>query len=209
VEGGWLVAGLGNPGAGYVGTRHNLGFAVVERLAGGARFTPGRFQSDIVRIQVDGVPVLLLKPQTYMNRSGDAVGAWMDALGLSPGQLIVVHDDLDLPAGRIRVVAEAGPGGHRGVASIQARLGTTAFPRVRIGIGRPQPGEAAEERVLRPAAAEEALRIAAALPDAIMAIRAIIGEGAMTAMNRYNRRESDDPPLVDAATGEIPTEKAR
>ena len=129
---GWVVAGLGNPGAEYAGTRHNLGFIVVERLAAGAEFTPGRFQADTARILVDGVPVLLLKPQTYMNRSGDAVAGWLESLGLAPARLIVVHDDLDLAAGRIRVVAEAGPGGHRGVASIQERLGSIGFPSSRV-----------------------------------------------------------------------------
>ncbi len=206
---GWLVVGLGNPGAAYAQTRHNLGFVVLEQLAGDAPFAPERFQADTLPILVEGVPVLLLKPQTYMNRSGDAVGAWREATGVLPAQVIVIHDDLDLPVGRIRVVAEAGPGGHRGVASIQERLGTTGFPRVRIGIGRPKPGEAAEERVLQPAADDEACRLTAAIPEAARAVQAIIVEGVAAAMNRYNRREVSGPPDADGAADEVSSEKAR
>ena len=205
----WLVAGLGNPGAAYVGTRHNLGFAIVERLAAGpGAFAPAPWQAEAVCIRVDGVPVLLLKPQTFMNRSGTTVGEWFGALGLAPERLIVVHDDLDLAVGRIRIVAEAGPGGHRGVASIQERLGTTGFPRVRIGIGRTEAGEAAEDRVLRPCTEAEAPRITAALPEAAAAVRVIITEGLAAAMNQYNRREPAGAP-GESATSEFSSEKGR
>ncbi len=185
----WLVAGLGNPGPAYAGTRHNLGFAVLDRLAAGVPFTPGRWQAHTARIELEDVSVVLLKPQTFMNRSGDAVGPWLEHLSLGSEQLIVVHDDLDLTLGRVRVVVDAGPGGHRGVVSIQERLGTTGFARVRIGIGRPEPGEAAEERVLCPFTEDEAPRIAQALIDAVLALRTIVAEGAAVAMNRFNRRE--------------------
>jgi peptidyl-tRNA hydrolase, PTH1 family len=205
VEADWLVAGLGNPGPAYAGTRHNLGFAVLDRLAG-QRFRPAAREAEAAWRRVDGAPVLLIKPQTFMNRSGDAVGGWLEQLGLSSERLIVVHDDLDLPVGRVRISAEAGPGGHRGVASIQARLGTTQFPRVRVGIGRPEAGEAAEERVLRGFSADEMPRIETALPEAALAVEAIIRQGVAAAMNQYNRREPSGPP---DESSDVSSEKAR
>src|SRR5512137_1292987 len=153
----WLVAGLGNPGADYSGTRHNVGFAAVERLAadGSARFSDGGGDAHAALIRVAGTPVVLLKPQTFMNRSGAAVAAWLARLALPAARLVVVHDDLDLPLGRLRVVAAGGAGGHRGVRSIQETLGTTEFPRVRVGIGRPEAGQAAADRVLTDFTPEE------------------------------------------------------
>ena len=186
----WLVAGLGNPGPAYAHTRHNVGFAVVERLAAGATagFSPGPCEAEVALVFLSSVPVALLKPQTFMNRSGAAVAGWLARLGLPPARLIVVHDDLDLPVGRLRVVASAGAGGHRGVASIQDCLGTTAFGRVRIGIGRPEAGEDAAERVLAEVVPEESVALADAAARAADAVRCLILDGPGPAMNRYNVR---------------------
>ncbi len=186
----WLVAGLGNPGSAYARTRHNVGFAVVERLASdaAARFAPGPCDAQLAAISVASVPVLLLKPQTFMNRSGAAVAGWLARLGLPPARLIVVHDDLDLPVGRLRVVAAAGPGGHRGVGSIQETLGTAEFARVRIGIGRPEAGEDPAGRVLTEAAPNEAAELTDAVARACEAVRSLILEGPGPAMNRHNVR---------------------
>lgn len=194
----WLVAGLGNPGRAYANTRHNVGFAVVERLAasGAARFVPGACEGQVASVSLSSVPVALLKPQTFMNRSGVAVAGWLARLGLPPGRLVVVHDELDLPVGRLRVVASAGPGGHRGVASIQEFLGTAEFGRVRVGIGRPEPGEAAAERVLAEAVPEESVALADAVARAAGAVCCIILEGPGPAMNRYNVRPR---PATDAS----------
>ncbi len=206
MEADWLVAGLGNPGPAYVGTRHNLGFLVLDQLAAGQRFRPAACQAEATFIRVSGVPVALVKPQTFMNRSGDAVGGWLRQLGLTPERLIVVHDDLDLPVGRLRISAAAGPGGHRGVASIQAAVGTTQFPRVRVGIGRPEPDEPAEQYVLRAFRADEAGQIDVVLPQAAEASLAIIRDGVAAAMNQYNRREPSGPP---DESSDVSTEKAR
>jgi len=185
-----LVVGLGNPGPEYARTRHNVGFAVVERLAveAGARFSASRFEAEAAAVELAGILIALLKPRTYMNRSGLAVAAWLDALGLSASQLIVVHDDLDLPLGRLRVVGSAGPGGHRGVTSIQEALGTQVFPRVRVGIGRPREGEDAVERVLEEFAPEEFAVAEEMVGRAASAIQALVACGLAAAMERYNVR---------------------
>ena len=184
------MVGLGNPGAEYAGTRHNVGFAVVERLAAetGARRCTSRFEADAAKAEVAGVSITLLKPQTFMNRSGLAVAAWLGWLALPASQLIVVHDDLDLPLGRLRVVGSAGPGGHRGVTSIQEALGTQAFPRVRVGIGRPGEGEAAIERVLEEFAPEEQPIVQEMVGQAASAVQTLLVFGLVAAMDRYNVR---------------------
>lgn len=185
-----MVVGLGNPGSEYARTRHNVGFAVVDRLAAevGARFSAGLFEAEAATREVAGIPLVLLKPQTFMNRSGLAVRAWLEALGLPASQLLVVHDDLDLPLGRLRVAASAGPGGHRGVASIQQALGTQAFPRVRVGIGRPGEGEDAVERVLEEFAVDEIPVIEEMVERAASAVQSLLASGLAAAMDRYNVR---------------------
>jgi peptidyl-tRNA hydrolase, PTH1 family len=194
----WLVAGLGNPGPAYAHTRHNVGFAAVERLAAAAaeRFRPGPCEAQVAQVSLAAVPVALIKPQTFMNRSGVAVAGWLARLGLPPARLVVVHDDLDLPVGRLRVVASAGPGGHRGVASIRDCLGTTEFGRVRVGIGRPEIGEDSAERVLAEVAPDELAALVDAVARAADAVRCLILEGPGPAMNRYNVRPR---PATDAA----------
>jgi len=191
------VVGLGNPGPEYVRTRHNVGFQVVERLAveAGGRFSTRRFQAEAAGADLAGTRVILLKPQTFMNQSGLAVAAWLDAVGLPASELIVVHDDLDLPLGRLRVVGGAGPGGHRGVASIQSVLGTQAFPRVRVGIGRPREGEDAVTTVLEEFDPDELPIVAEVVERAAAAVRTLIGSGLAAAMNRYNVR----PPAPEGA----------
>jgi PTH1 family peptidyl-tRNA hydrolase len=192
LEAAWLVVGLGNPGPGYGGTRHNVGFMVADRLAGSrGAFRPARRESQAACIRLAGVSVALIKPQAFMNLSGPPVAAWLGALGLAPERLLVVHDDLDLPLGRLRISARAGAGGHRGVASIQEALGTTEFARVRVGIGRPAGGADAVEHVLDVFTAGELPTLARVLDDAADAVRALIRQGLAFAMNRYNRRRDE------------------
>jgi len=205
----WLVAGLGNPGPGYRETRHNVGFAVVDRLAAeaGSRFRPGRHAVEAASLLLAGVTVTLLKPQTFMNGSGPAVEAWRVGLGLPADRMVVVHDDLDLEAGRLRLVAAGGAGGHRGVLSIQAAVETREFPRIRVGIGRPPEGLDAAEFVLRPFLPEERPAMDAACLRAVVVIRDIVREGLAAAMNRHNIRprpaERTEGSECERATGPI------
>ncbi len=189
-EADWLVVGLGNPGPAYACTRHNVGFLVVERLAAQAGASPGagRFQAQAAAADLSGIPILLLKPDTFMNLSGPCVAAGLEAAGLPPERLVVVHDDLDLPLGRLRVTGSAGPGGHRGVLSIQEVLATQDFPRVRVGIGRPQEGEDAADRVLEEFTPEELPAVAEMVDRAAEAVRTLICHGLTPAMDRYNVR---------------------
>ncbi|MBI4537031.1 MAG: aminoacyl-tRNA hydrolase [candidate division NC10 bacterium] len=184
----WLVAGLGNPGPGYRETRHNIGFGVADRLAadGGARFRPLRHGVQGVRLDLGGTLVVVVKPQTFMNACGPAVAAWLTGLELPADRLVVLHDDLDLALGRLRVVAGGGAGGHRGVISIQSALGLEAVSRVRIGIGRPPAGVEAADFVLQAFRPEEQPEIAAAMARAAEAVRQIVIGGLVPAMNRYN-----------------------
>ncbi len=184
------MVGLGNPGPGYVRTRHNVGFAVVDQLAGATRvrFGRGHYRTERAWSDLSGVPILLVKPQAFMNLSGPPVAAWLERLGLPTARLVVIHDDLDLPLGRLRVSARAGPGGHRGVASIQAALGTQSFPRVRVGIGRPGEGQEASDRVLEAFAPEELPLVGVVIDRAAEAVRILITDGLASAMNRCNVR---------------------
>jgi PTH1 family peptidyl-tRNA hydrolase len=196
LEAAWLVVGLGNPGPDYTDTRHNVGFMVADRLAGAGRaFRRARHQVEAAWVRVGDVPVALVKPQAYMNLSGPPVADWLATLGLSPDRLVVVHDDLDLALGRLRVSAQAGAGGHRGVASIQASLGTKAFPRVRVGIGRPPESAEAAEHVLEVFGPEEMPTLSRVLADATDAVRVLIRHGIGPAMNRYNRRPEQEEAL--------------
>lgn len=186
----WLVVGLGNPGPEYEGTRHNLGFRVVDELAAraGAGLTRRRSEVLYASVRISRQPVTLLKPLGYMNRSGEAVQAWLQALGLGPDRLVVVHDDLDLPLGRLRIVPGGRSAGHRGVQSIQDRLGTQAFARVRMGIGRPPEAEGAVSHVLAPFIEVEAAEAATVSARAADAVETLLAEGLAVARNRFNAR---------------------
>ena len=192
LEAAWLVAGLGNPGTGYASTRHNVGFMVTDRLAGArGALRPAPHQAEAAWVRVGSTSVALIKPQAFMNLSGPPVAAWLAALGLAPDRLVVVHDDLDLPLGRLRVSARAGAGGHRGVESIQVSLGTRDFARVRVGIGRPPESVDAVEHVLEVFSPEEMPTLAQVLEDAADAVRVLIRQGLAPAMNRFNRRPEE------------------
>ncbi|MCS7173680.1 MAG: aminoacyl-tRNA hydrolase [Armatimonadetes bacterium] len=183
-----LVVGLGNPGRRYRGTRHNVGWEVVDRL--GARWDVEISREEgealVGRGEIGGVGVLLVKPLTYMNRSGEAVRWLMHRYGLRPQEIVVVYDDVDLPMGSIRVRARGGAGGHHGMASVLEALGTQEIPRVRVGIGRPR-GDAAEY-VLSRFAPGERPAMEEAMERAADAVETILREGIEVAMNRYNRR---------------------
>lgn len=186
----WTVVGLGNPGPEYAHTRHNVGFMVVERLArrwGAAlsRDADGRARRG--QATCAGGPVRLVEPLTYMNRSGEVLDVASD-----PTAVIAVFDDLDLPAGRLRIRLRGGTGGHRGVASLVDRLGD-GFVRLRIGVGRPPAGVDAASYVLEPLPDDAARVLDDACERACEAIELIITEGAGVAMNRFNAAAGPDP----------------
>lgn len=184
-----LVVGLGNPGREYEETRHNAGFLVVDYLAcsEGLAFAASDFHAALARGRVTGEEVLLAKPQTYMNLSGLAVCALVRWYKLDPSKdLLVVSDDLDLPLGRLRLRARGSHGGHRGLLSIISELGTSDFARLRLGIGRPENGDDAKDKVLGVFSEEEGRILDEVIAAAAAAIRTWLTEGVEAAMNRHN-----------------------
>ena len=187
-----LVLGLGNPGKIYQHTRHNVGFMVVDRLAGAHSIavTKKRFQSLWGIGDIGGHRALLAKPQTFMNRSGQAVEALMAYFKLVPQELLVIHDDLDLDFGRIKIVRGGGTGGHRGVRSIHETLEEDRYVRVKVGIGRPKFSEPAENYVLSPWYEDQQNQVNKILDFAAEAVGAIFTDGLERAMTEINARES-------------------
>ena len=185
-----MVVGLGNPGAGYEASRHNVGFRAVEALADRAGITLGRrrYRSLFARGSLHGEELLLVKPLTFMNDSGSAVVAWQQALGLEPVRIIVIHDDLDLPTSQLRVKAGGGHGGHKGVRSIFEALGSADFLRIKVGIGRPRYGSDPVEHVLGPFEEAERDEMKMAVEQAAEAVEVLLQDGLEAAMNRYNIR---------------------
>lgn len=194
----WVVAGLGNPGEDYAGTRHNVGFLVAERLAArdpNVRWSP-RGLSLVASLRVAEGPVFLVKPQTYMNRSGEALCEVLLSSALPTTRLVVVHDDVDLPYGALRLKSGGGHGGHNGLRSILAGLGSSDFPRVRVGIGRPGGGELIEH-VLGPWDPSETEALPELVGRAADATLQLITEGLTRAANRWNVRST--PPAPEAS----------
>jgi PTH1 family peptidyl-tRNA hydrolase len=185
-----LVVGLGNPGAEYANTRHNAGADVVEilvrRHGGRLRKTKDRAMADDVR--VDGKQMVLAIPLTYMNDSGIAVAPLARRHGVEPDQIVIVHDELDLPPATLRVKIGGGLAGHNGLRSIVQHLHTDAFLRVRIGVGKPVSKERGADHVLARASKREREQMAVTLEEAADAVEAILAEGVDAAMNRYNTR---------------------
>lgn len=192
------VVGLGNPGKQYANTPHNVGFDVVDELAVryGCEFRRSlRFRSRIGKVSPSEAALLLVKPETYMNRSGLAVGAVLRYWKAVPGDLLVVLDDADLEMGRIRVRMSGGSGGHRGLASIVEHVGSTDFTRVRIGIGRAGDGRDLVDHVLSSFSDEERERMQPVLCRAADAVQCVMTSGVKAAMNEYNgwRPEKSGP----------------
>jgi PTH1 family peptidyl-tRNA hydrolase len=193
-----LVVGLGNPGHPYVWTRHNAGFRVLETLAerhGGHWHKDARLQARVCSIELSGAGVhrnvLLIEPQTFMNRSGESVEAALETWPQlsAESDLLVVYDDLDLPTGRLRLRPSGGGGGHRGMGDILECLGTRAVPRLRFGIGHPGSADRVLDWVLQPfSAAEERDVLPDALARAADAVEAAAVEGITAVMGRFNAR---------------------
>jgi PTH1 family peptidyl-tRNA hydrolase len=185
-----IVVGLGNPGRKYEHTRHNAGFMAVDEFARGLRFalTREKYHALVGKVRIGAGDVLLAKPQTYMNESGRSVGAILRYTSATAADLVVVHDELDLPLGAVRVKAGGGHGGHNGLRSIIEHLGTPEFIRVRVGIGRPPAGGDAADYVLTPFLPGERDAAAEAVARAAEAVRTVIIEGLTAAMNAFNKK---------------------
>ena len=185
----WLIVGLGNPGGEYEATRHNVGFRAIDKIAGeiGAPALKKKFNALVGEGRNGGGKIVLIKPQTFMNLSGDAVRRALDYYRAGFDRLIVIYDDVDIAPGSIRVRAFGGPGSHNGMRSIADCIGDGAkFPRIRIGIGK-QPGQMElRDYVLQRFSAEEAELAEKAIGDAAAAALAIVRDGIDHAMNAYN-----------------------
>jgi PTH1 family peptidyl-tRNA hydrolase len=188
-----LAVGLGNPGPRYARTRHNAGFLVVDALAlrgGRVAAFQARFEGLYAECELAGTRLGLLKPETFMNASGRSVRAALAVLELGAEALLIVHDELDVPFGELRLKSGGGDGGHRGVRSISAELGTPDYGRLRVGIGRPPPdfqGDIADF-VLQAVAPEDPIVLASVLERALEVVESVVRDGLSQAMNRTNQR---------------------
>ena len=199
-----VFVGLGNPGSEYAATKHNVGFMLADALARHFEATSwqDRFRAQVAEARLGAEKLLIVKPQTYMNSSGEAVGELARWYKLEPEDLVVAHDDMDLPVGMIRIRKKGGAGGHNGIKSIIAHLGTEEFPRVRIGIGRPLPGWDVIRHVLAPFREEDVPRIREAVEYLVPAAACLLTEGADLAMNRYNPKKQKKQKAQPDVSGE-------
>lgn len=186
----WAVIGLGNPGRRYTGTRHNAGFALIQRLARrrACRLGKKRFSARIAEVKGDEGIWILAQPQTYMNLSGLAVKQIMDGYRIGPDNIIVVYDDLDIPLGQIRVRKEGSAGTHKGLRSIIGAIGTKSFIRLRVGIGPLPEGEEATDYVLAPFTARERPLLEDSLASAEEALDYVLDGRVDEAMNKFNKK---------------------
>lgn len=183
-----LIVGLGNPTRKYRNTRHNVGFRCVDALAEqyGLSFDKKQAKAQVALGTVEEQGVILAKPQTFMNLSGESVGKLVDYYCISPAHLLIIFDDMDIPLGTLRIRKGGGTGGHNGMKSIVQRLGTQDFPRIRFGIGRPPGRLDPAAYVLRPFEGDDALLVAETVDRVLQAIRTWLTADIDTAMNQYN-----------------------
>ena len=184
----WLIAGLGNPGPGYAGNRHNAGFLTADVLAAraGARFKAGKFRTLAADGRLAGQSVTIIKPRTFMNESGGPVTGVSGFYHLGPERLVVIHDELDLPFGSVRLKLGGGDNGHNGLRSVTTRLGTREYYRIRIGIGRPPGRMDPAAYVLRDFSAAERKELPFVLDRAADAVEALLTDGLTTAQNKFH-----------------------
>jgi PTH1 family peptidyl-tRNA hydrolase len=184
----WLIAGLGNPGPGYAGNRHNAGFLTADVLAAraGARFKAGKSRALAAEGRLAGQAVTIIKPLTFMNDSGVAVAGISGYYRLDAGHIVVVHDELDLPFGTIRLKRGGGDSGHNGLRSVTAHLGTPEYYRVRLGIGRPPGRMDPAAYVLRDFSAAERKELPFLLDRAADAVEALLADGLAAAQNAFH-----------------------
>lgn len=185
----WIVAGLGNPGLEYENTRHNAGFLTMDELAKqcGVKLDQMKFKSDCGEAMLGEVRCLLMKPTTYMNLSGDAIAAAANFYKIPPEQVLVIYDDISLPPGKLRLRRKGSAGGHNGIKSIIAQLGTEEFPRIRVGVGaKPNPQYDLADWVLSKFSEEDMMALQPALEHAADAAKKIVSGDMNGAMNLYS-----------------------
>ena len=186
-----LIVGLGNPGAQYENTRHNAGFMVVDKLAGefGISVNKSKFDVRYGRGTIEDHTVMLAKPMAFMNRSGWPVQKLAAYYKINSRDLVVIHDDIDLAFGRLKIKEKGGHGGHKGLKSIIQAVGEDAFVRLRIGVGRSEMGSSVSDHVLGPFYSDELKLLDAILKRARNAVVTILTDGTTVGMNRFNTRE--------------------
>ncbi len=187
----WLVVGLGNPGRQYAGNRHNAGFMVVDELARRASAgTPRlRMGAELAEASLGGSKVIFCKPMEFMNTSGFPVGRAATFWKIPAAQILVVHDDMDIEFGRLRLAEGGGSGGHNGLRSITSGLGSEGFCRIRFGVGRPPAGWQGADFVLADFSSQEQKVLPNLIEEAADAAEAVVSEGVVAAMNKFNRRK--------------------
>ncbi|MDQ6649071.1 MAG: aminoacyl-tRNA hydrolase [Actinomycetota bacterium] len=190
--GSWLVVGLGNPGPSYAGNRHTIGFVVVDLLAErmGGRFKAHRGRADLVEGRLAGERVVLVKPKTYMNDSGGPVTSMRDFFKVPAERIVVVHDELDLPWGSLRLKAGGGDNGHNGLKSLTKSLGSREYLRVRFGIGRPPGRQDPADFVLKDFSAAERKELPFHVDRAADAVEALVADGLAAAQNRFHAADT-------------------
>jgi peptidyl-tRNA hydrolase, PTH1 family len=184
----WLVVGLGNPGSGYAGNRHNVGFMVLDVLAErvGGRFKAHKGRADILETRLAGRRVVLAKPRSFMNESGGPVASLRDFFRIPVEQVVAVHDELDLEPGMLRLKVGGGDNGHNGLRSLRRSLGSGEFARVRVGIGRPPGRQDPADFVLRDFPGAQRKDLEVTLERAADAVETLVGEGLAAAQNAFN-----------------------
>lgn len=193
-----MVVGLGNPGKAYQNTRHNLGWIVLKHAAQhwGIHFTQ---QGQALQClgAVRGSAVLLVLPLIWMNQTGEVIHSLLQDRNLTPSDLILVYDDLDLPLGSFKLKARGGHGGHNGLRSVLDCLGTENFSRLKVGIGRPSIQEDPAQYVLSPFAPDECVQVESVLPRVVEALECLMGEGISVAMNRFHSLPPQPPKIEE------------
>lgn len=187
----FVIAGLGNPGKEYAGTRHNVGFGALDELADKYRISvdTGKHKALIGKGIIEGEKVILVKPLTYMNLSGDSLREVLDYYKLPPERLLVIYDDINLDVGQLRIREKGSAGGHNGMKSIIARVGSDAFPRIRVGVGAKPPRMDLADYVLGHFSGEELSMIREGLEQAADAAAMIVSGEMAAAMNRFNMKK--------------------
>ena len=206
-----MFAGLGNPGAEYAATRHNVGFMLADALAARWDATSWRTKQDalVAEARLGTEKILLVKPLTDMNESGRAVGPLLSWYKLDPSDLIVAHDDMDLPVGTIRLRKKGSAGGHNGMKSILYHVQDENFPRVRIGVGHPVHGrDQVIRHVLSPFSGEDTQKIREVIEYLLPAVECIVTEGIEMAMNKYNPKKEKKPKPPENAEEQSATNEA-